>query len=127
MLSIKKLAIALAILCSACADERESWSYVYTSIVDKHCTTSACHSSLSTAGNLDLHDRETAYAALAGRDCDDTTTAVGGYVDTMMPTESLLSSVLRLEGPRGMPPNNRLSDTEIALIERWMQAGARCD
>ncbi len=119
---------AILIMLAACtSEEPDQWSYVHASIVVQHCTTSACHSRLSEAGNVDLHDAEAAYRSLTGRGCGDDATPVGGYVDTADPQASFLSVLLRREGPTGMPPNGRLADTEIERIEAWMAAGARCD
>ena len=113
---------------AGCADPAPAeWSYVYASVLQPSCTTSACHSSLSTAGGVDLHDASAAYRALAGRDCDDTAAPITGYVDTNDPSASFLSVLLRREGPTGMPPNGRLSESEIDRIEAWMQAGALCE
>ncbi len=113
---------------TACATERpERWDYIYSAIIVPSCTTSACHSELSVAGNLALHDDAAAYESLTGRKCGDATTPVTGYVDVMNPTSSLLSGLLRREGPTGMPPNGRLADIEIELFESWMSRGAPCD
>lgn len=119
------LAIGLALGCTAEAPER--WGYVYNAIIVTHCTTSACHSSLSRAGQLDLHDEATAYRSLTGRGCGDEATPVAGYVDPADPPASILSGLLRREGATGMPPNARLSDSEIERIEAWMREGATCD
>ena len=122
-----RVAVLLVALTACVAEAPERWSYVHASIVVQHCTTSACHSTLSEAGNIDLSDAATAYRSLTGRTCDDTTTPLGGYVDTADPRASYLSVLLRREGPTGMPPNGRLSSTELELVEDWMRAGARCD
>lgn len=105
----------------------EQWHYAYATIIAARCTTSACHSTLSHAGALDLSDDASAYQALTGRACDDTTTAPGSYVDVADPSASRLSELLRRDDPSGMPPNQRLADSEIELIEGWMRGGASCD
>lgn len=120
-------ALVLATL-AACAEPAPTqWGHVHAAIIAPSCTTSACHSTLSSAGGLDMTDADSAYRALTGRACEDTTTPAGGYVDTADPGASYLSVLLRLDGPSGMPPNGRLADAEIARIEGWMKAGARCD
>ena len=112
----------------ACATEpREEWHYVYATIISTNCTTSACHSQLSMAGHVDLHDDAHAYASLTGRSCEDVSAPVAGFVDPANPPSSLLSGRLRRTGPTGMPPNGRLSDTEIERIEAWMSHGATCN
>lgn len=44
------------------------------------------------------------------------------------PANSLLVRLIRHEGPKGdpmpMPPRAKLSDTDIALVEKWVKAGA---
>ncbi|CAN5754358.1 hypothetical protein BH11MYX3_BH11MYX3_38670 [soil metagenome] len=117
-----------AMAAGACVSEPPAeWHYVYATVIASNCTTSACHSSLSTAGAVDLHDDAAAYEALTGRRCDDATAPVGGYVDVIAPAQSFLSGLLRRTGPTGMPPNARLSTTEIERIEAWMSQGAPCD
>ena len=125
-----KLALTATLiwLATACTTERpERWAYIYSTIIVPSCTTSACHSKLSVAGSLELHDDASAYESLTGRRCEDSTAPIGGYVDVMNPSSSILSGFLRREGPTGMPPNGRLADTEIELFEAWMSRGAPCD
>ncbi|NVB82897.1 MAG: hypothetical protein HOV81_31255 [Kofleriaceae bacterium] len=120
--------LAILVALSACVEPPPAqWTYVHAAIIVPHCTTSACHSTLSRAGNLDLHDVDAAYQALTSRACTDTAAPAAGYVDTANPSASYLSILLRREGPTGMPPNARLADTEIERLETWMMAGARCD
>ncbi|MBA3460929.1 MAG: hypothetical protein H0T46_13250 [Deltaproteobacteria bacterium] len=123
-----KRALVIAMLAAACVDEAPvQFSYVYNSIIVTSCTTSACHSSLSRAGAVDLHDEASAYRSLTGRACDDLAAPIGGYVDDADPPNSILSGLLRRSGPTGMPPNGRLADSEIERIEAWMRSGAACD
>ena len=105
----------------------DRWHYAYATIIEPRCTTSACHSPLSTAGRLDLSTDAIAYKALVGRACGDTTAPVAGYVDVANPGASRLSMLLRRADPTGMPPDQRLVDQEIAIVEDWMKAGALCD
>ncbi len=118
-------AVALAIGCTA--EPPETWSYVYATVITPNCTTSACHSALSRPADIALYDREVAYQTLTGRACDDTTTAPAGLVNLTAPEESYLSILLRRDGPTGMPPNARLPDPEIEIVEAWMRSGAPCD
>ncbi len=125
------LVLAFALALPACVSPTEPslerWHYAYATIIAPRCTTSACHSKLSSAGDLDLSDDATAYRALTGRACTDTTTTIGGYVDITAPSASRLSGLLRRDDARGMPPNQRLVDVEVELIEAWMMRGATCD
>lgn len=123
-----KGALVFAMLATACVDEAPGqWRYVYSSIVVPSCTTSACHSTLSRAGAVDLSDAASAYQSLTGRACDDVAAPIGGYVDPADPANSILSGLLRRSGPTGMPPNGRLADSEIERIEAWMSSGAPCE
>ncbi|MDQ3366109.1 MAG: hypothetical protein M3680_11850 [Myxococcota bacterium] len=119
--------VALACVAACSGEPPDRWQYVYATIIAPSCTTSACHSRLSATGGVELHDEATAYRTLTGRGCEDTATPIGGYVDTAMPAASFLSLLLRREGPTGMPPNNRLADDEIELVEAWMARGVPCD
>ncbi|MCU1226391.1 MAG: hypothetical protein JWQ42_4484, partial [Edaphobacter sp.] len=44
------------------------------------------------------------------------------------PAKSLLVTLIRHQGPKNkpmpMPPKKKLSDADIAIVERWVQAGA---
>ncbi len=124
------LALGLAAGCVSPSDPAlDHWHYVYATIIEPRCTTSACHSPLSQAGlqPLDLSTDAIAYKKLAGRVCGDTTTAVGGYANTTSPTDSALVILLVQPDPGGMPPDRRLADQEITLVEDWMTRGALCD
>ena len=90
------------------------------------CTTSACHSQLAQHGSLELSNNIIAFEMLTGRACGNDSRAAG-YVDVSDPRTSLLSIRLRQTGATAMPPNNRLTEDEIALIESWMSRGAPCD
>ncbi|MGE0869767.1 MAG: hypothetical protein AB7P03_14475 [Kofleriaceae bacterium] len=120
--------MSLGLALTACASEPpDEWHYMYATIIAPQCTTSACHASLSNAGNVDLHDDAAAYRTLTGRACDDTAAPIGGYVDPANPRGSLLVNLLRRTDPGGMPPTGRLAAAEIALIETWIAGGALCE
>ncbi|MGE0550543.1 MAG: hypothetical protein AB7O24_14170 [Kofleriaceae bacterium] len=120
-------AIAAVVATAGCeVDPPDRWHYIYETVVTPSCTTSACHSQLAHSAMLDLSDDATAFEALTGRACGDDAMA-SGLVNVASPRDSLLSIMLRRTGPTGMPPNARLPDGEIELIEQWMQRGAPCD
>lgn len=119
--------LAVLVLIAGCETEPpDDWSYLYETVIAPSCTTSACHSQLTASGSVELDARDTAFATLTGRACDDTS-APTGYVDAADPRASFLSILLRREGPTGMPPNRPLVEDEILLVESWMQRGAPCD
>ena len=129
-----RLSAALALGCLAgCVSPSDPaldhWHYVYATVIEPRCTTSACHSPLSQAGlqPLDLSTDAIAYKKLTGRVCGDTTTPVAAYASTTSPTDSALVIRLVQPDPRGMPPDQRLADQEISLVEDWMTRGALCD
>ena len=108
-------ALLFVIALGGCAaNEPDDWPYVYSTIVAPQCTTSACHSALSQAGGLDMRDAATACRTLTER----------GFVDG---DDSYLLTVIEREGPKGMPPNGKLAQTEIERIRAWIARGAPCD
>ncbi len=121
-----RLFAVIALLVGCEADPPDRWSYLYEAVVAPSCTTSACHSELAASGSVELHDRDLAFATLTGRACGDAAPPTG-YVNPADPRESLLSILLRREGPTGMPPNRPLVEDEILLVESWMKRGAPCD
>lgn len=110
---MKALAIVVA-LAGCAAEEPDDWPYVYSTIIAPQCTTSACHSALSRAGDIDMRDAETACRTLTDR----------GFVDGK---DSYLLAVIEREGPKGMPPNGKLAKTEIDRIRAWIARGAPCE
>ena len=67
---------------------------------------------------VDLHDRATGYATLAGR----------GFVDAgTMPDASALLYLMRGQGSLRMPPDAPLPEADIGLIDNWIKAGANND
>jgi hypothetical protein len=120
-------ALFVALVASACASESSDWSYVYATTIEPSCTTSACHSSATKAGRLDLSSDHVAFKALTGRACATADVPAGGYVNVASPADSYLSLLLRRDGASGMPPNGRLPARQIDAIEAWMAGGARCD
>jgi cytochrome c len=77
-----------------------------------------CHASLNHKGGLRLDSR--AAILLGGKN--------GPILIPGHPERSLLVTLIRHEGPAShptpMPPKGKLSDADIATIERWIQAGA---
>jgi hypothetical protein len=77
-----------------------------------------CHSGMNHRGGFSLGTK--AGILKGGKD--------GPVVVPGDPTKSLLVRLIHYEGPRDdpkpMPPKGKLSDQDIATIERWIRAGA---
>jgi mono/diheme cytochrome c family protein len=105
--------VLLAVLPVAAAPETSAPQFQrdVLPILQKSCV--ACHGPKARMAGLDLHE-----ASLALRGGEN-----GPVVTPGKPAESMLLKRVR-EG--SMPPGgkNRLSDTEVATIERWISAGA---
>ena len=108
-------------LARVCADEDASKPEYYTTrvkpIFDANCA--RCHGGLNHRGGLNIDTRE---GMLKGG--HDGTVLVPGD-----PAKSLLVRLIRHEGPADdpmpMPPKGpKLSDADIAVVERWVKAGA---
>ena len=77
-----------------------------------------CHGGMNHRGGLSLQTK-------AGM-------LKGGHDGTVLipgdPAKSLLVRLIRHEGPKDdpmpMPPKSKLSDADIAVVERWVKAGA---
>ena len=77
-----------------------------------------CHGGMNHRGGLNLATR--AGMMKGGHD--------GAVLVPGDPAKSLLVRLIRHEGPqkdpRPMPPKAKLSDADIAIVERWVRAGA---
>jgi cytochrome c len=75
-----------------------------------------CHGGMNHRGSLSMATR--AGMAKGGKD--------GAVIVPGDPTRSLLVRSIRHEKPpeKPMPPKSKLSDQDIATIERWVKAGA---
>jgi hypothetical protein len=91
--------------CGAEPDDRPvSFTYIWQAILVPNCTTSNCHSALTTVSGFGLEDRDEAYDVLS---------------------DSLLDSVIRGVAPDKprMPPDQPLPQADIDLIINWVLAG----
>jgi cytochrome c len=86
-------------------------------IIDANC--GRCHEGTNHRGGLSLETRESMLK--------------GGHDGTVLvpgdPAKSLMVRLIRHEGPADdpmpMPPKgDKLSDTDIAVVEKWVKAGA---
>jgi hypothetical protein len=76
-----------------------------------------CHSAIAQKAGVDLHDRASGYATLAGR----------GFVDPAAPDASAVIFLMRGQGSLRMPPDEPLPEADIVLIRNWIAAGATND
>lgn len=108
----------LALGCGGTEDDRPvKWSYISTVIVQPGCATANCHSALTDRSGVDLSDMRDGYDRLVG----------GRFVRPGEPECSTLMNLLQAEGSRRMPPTFPLPNADIALIARWIEAGAPYD
>lgn len=121
------LALSCAALgaCADVADRPASWSYIHATIIEPNCTTSNCHTDISKAAGISFDDPDEAYETLAGVPCGSGTAM--NYVVAGAPEVSQLMFLLRGDEIVVMPPDVPLPDTEIEIIQRWIQGGAACD
>jgi hypothetical protein len=84
-------------------------------LFNQYCNTSGCHSGTSPSGNLNL-EASVAYSRL---------TAPGkGYIDTINPNYSLLTSQMNsISQP--MPPSGNLDKCKLDLVFKWIQQKAK--
>ncbi len=103
------------------ADEDPSKPEYFTNrvkpIIDANC--GRCHEGMNHRGGLSLESR----ASMLKGGMDGTVLVPGD------PAKSLLVRLIRHEGPADdpmpMPPKRpKLSDADIAVVERWVKAGA---
>jgi len=74
-----------------------------------------CHAGMNRRGGLSMSTR--AGMMKGGKD--------GAVIVPGDPAKSLLVKGIRHEGPaKPMPPKSKISDADIATVERWIRAGA---
>lgn len=123
------LAAAFLIACGDSGDDRPaSYRYIQSAILEPSCATSACHSGLSQVAEIDFETYEESYERLTGRSCDDDDADTRRYVNPGSPENSqLMYLLLGVEVSTPMPPDVRIPDADIDLIERWILEGAPCN
>jgi hypothetical protein len=129
MRTVPVLSLLLLVACTADrVDDRPArWSYIATTIIEPNCGTAGCHSSLTRTAGLVLDNRVDAYRSLT-----EAMIEAGSYLvpeapeacDGRQPFQSQLHYLLRGDGIGRMPPDAPLPEEDIALIERWLCAGA---
>ena len=99
------------------ASKPEFYTTKVKPIFDANCA--RCHGGINHRGGLNIDTRENLLKG--GRD--------GSVLVPGDPAKSLLVKLIRHEGPADdpmpMPPNKpKISDADIATVERWVKAGA---
>ncbi len=127
-----KCSAVLFVALAACASEERParWSYIHTAIIRPSCTTGGCHSALTGLAGVNLATRDGAYTILTGRICGEDVpngSPPRNYVESFNAAGSQLIHQLRGDNRDVMPPDTPLPDTEIELVERWIDEGAVCD
>jgi len=121
---------ALAVGCADSAERPARWSYIHAAIIQPSCTTASCHSALTAIGGVNLSERQGAYTVLTGKICGAPTSPLDpprNYVTPFSAETSRLYHQLVGENTDVMPPDTSLPETEIELVARWIDEGARCD
>jgi hypothetical protein len=116
--------------CEGPEERSSAWEYVHTAILRPACSTAGCHSAASAIAGLDLSTPTAAYSYLLGRACgapENPQDAFGNYVVPFEPERSRLLYLLRGDRTTVMPPDTRLPNSEIAIVERWILEGAACE
>jgi mono/diheme cytochrome c family protein len=113
------------------ASDEPSLAEVQEDVFDRRCTSDACHSAANRAGGLSLSPGDS-YAALVGAAPENPSARGAGFVRVKAGSADESFLVAKLTGdlaagegammPLGAP---MLSDDELDLIRRWIQAGAR--
>jgi hypothetical protein len=112
------LAAVAVVGCGGTTDDRPTkWSFISPAITEPSCATVNCHSAIAQKAGVDLHDRASGYATLAGR----------GFVDPTTPDASAVIFLMRGQGSLRMPPDEPLPESDIVLIRNWIAAGATND
>lgn len=120
------LVLAVGTVAAGCGgddDRPPRWSYISPAIIQPSCATASCHSEAAHQAGVRLDTRASGYDSLTS----------SGYPDKRFfvvkgdPQRSELLYLLRAEGIRRMPRDAPLPDADIALVERWIVAGAGND
>lgn len=125
------LALALLAGCVEPEERAAPWRYVHAAVIEPSCATAGCHAKMTSQAGLDLSTPASAHALLTGMVCADNPppgSPPGNFVIPFEPERSRLMHLLRGDDANlRMPPDAALPDGEIAIVERWILEGARCD
>ena len=130
------LALGLAALvgCGGSGDDEATWSFISPLIVQPNCATSSCHSSGAAVAGLDLSTARAGWDSLLRQQLPVVAggpvargNAARALVVPHNPQQSRLLHMLRGQGASRMPPDRPMPGADVALIERWILAGAKDD
>ena len=132
LLVASSAAVLLGGACGGDTDERPAaWHVVSAPIVQPNCATSSCHSRAAAVAGLDFSTVERGYRSLVVITLPMTGVRIDKLPRNLVvagnPDQSRVVSMLRAAGARRMPPDRPLAEADIALIERWIQEGAKHD
>jgi hypothetical protein len=121
-------AVMASVACGGTDDTRAAtWGFISPVIIQQNCATSSCHSQASAVAGLDLSTVDNGYTSLLNLKLP-VRASQGEKARTLVvpynPDESRLVQMLRARGARRMPPDRPLPEADIALVERWILAGA---
>ena len=121
-------ALVASAACGGADDTRAAtWGFISPVIIQQNCATSSCHSQASAMAGLDLSTVNNGYTSLLNLKLP-VRASQGEKARTLVvpydPDESRLVQMLRARGARRMPPDRPLPEADIALVERWILAGA---
>jgi hypothetical protein len=122
------ITVVASAACGGADDSRAAtWGFISPVIIQQNCATSSCHSQASAVAGLDLSTVENGYTSLLNLKLP-VRASQGEKARTLVvpydPDESRLVQMLRARGARRMPPDRPLPEADIALVERWILAGA---
>jgi hypothetical protein len=129
------LGAVLFTLGQACGGEDQrpaEWAYIQPVLLAPNCATASCHSKGAAVSGLDFSESDVAYRSLVELSTehrlapnDAPGVSSRPMVTPCNPTQSRIVNMLRARGAQRMPPDRPLAEADIALIERWILAGAR--
>ncbi len=125
--ALAALTVAASAGCGGTKDDRPNkWSFISATIIEPSCATVNCHSAITHQGGVDLSNSAIGFKTLVNT-MGSSTAAGGGtfYVYPDYPQYSSLITLLNAVGSIRMPPDNPLSQADIALIESWISDGAQ--
>lgn len=110
--------ISLAVRAQDDASKPEFYTSKVLPILQGHCY--KCHDAATHSGGLSMETRDGFLKEAI----------LGPAIAPGDPANSLLMTLIKQDGPAGYappmppPPNPKLSDADIAIIEQWIKAGA---
>ncbi|MCA9677370.1 MAG: hypothetical protein H6709_23655 [Kofleriaceae bacterium] len=121
-------AVAALAAVTGCVDASErstDYAYLHAAIIEPSCATANCHSAMTAQQGLDLSTPATCDDLVANYVCP------GAGADCANPfgidVHGLLINRLRATDGLLMPQDGPLPESDIQLIETWIEEGASCE